>query len=215
LKGPNPSLAIQLLSDCSLLKHVLPEVEELKGRPIWKQTLKGLEHLARIRPDRSAALAWTALLRNVGKPLTAAKIAGDIAHRLKLSRAEQEQISYWAEEHLKFKDVFQMRESTLQRFVRQSGFDELLSLHHADAIATDGNLAYFEFANSRLKEYRKSEAVQVEGGTKLLTGEDLIQLGLRPGPRFSEILRTVEDLALERKLTTKEDALEYVVKHFV
>jgi poly(A) polymerase len=48
-----------------------------------------------------------------------------------------------------------------------------------------------------------------------LKGEDLVQLGLRPGPKFSEILRVVEDLALERKLSTKEEALEYVLKHFV
>ena len=31
----------------------------------------------------------------------------------------------------------------------------------------------------------------------------------------SEILRVVEDLAFEKKLTSKEQALEYVIKHFV
>ena len=50
---------------------------------------------------------------------------------------------------------------------------------------------------------------------RLITGEDLIQLGLEPGPKFTEILRNIEDLALEQKLNSKEEALEYVIKHYV
>jgi hypothetical protein len=46
-------------------------------------------------------------------------------------------------------------------------------------------------------------------------GTDLIQLGLQPGPEFSNILRVIEDLTLERKIRSKEEALEYVVKNFV
>ncbi len=50
---------------------------------------------------------------------------------------------------------------------------------------------------------------------KLLTGADLISLGLRPGRDFSEILRVIEDLSLENKIKSKEEALEYVVRNFV
>ena len=50
---------------------------------------------------------------------------------------------------------------------------------------------------------------------KLIDGKDLIQLGFSPGPEFSSILRVVEDLALENRLTSKEEALEYVIKNFV
>jgi hypothetical protein len=50
---------------------------------------------------------------------------------------------------------------------------------------------------------------------RLLDGEDLIQLGLKPGPEFAGILRMVEDLALEGTLRTKEQALEFVVRKFV
>jgi poly(A) polymerase len=45
---------------------------------------------------------------------------------------------------------------------------------------------------------------------KLVTGKDLIALGLKPGPRFSEIIRSVEDSILEGTVKTREEALEFV-----
>lgn len=44
----------------------------------------------------------------------------------------------------------------------------------------------------------------------LITGEDLIGLGLRPGPAFGRILQEAYDLQLEGALTTKEAALYWV-----
>jgi poly(A) polymerase len=236
LTGPRPGEAVSELSRLGLLGQVLPEVEALKGLKLpagestrmqpWTHTLKVLEKLAAQVPARPPVLAWATLLREIGKAAAArrsggknfnghekdgARLAFSVAERLRLPRADCDAISAMVGDQLKFRDVFQMREATLLRFVRQPGFAELLAMHRADATATDGNLAYYEFCASRLDQVRREPA---DAG-KLLTGEDLIQLGLRPGPRFSEILRTVEDLALERRLRTKEEALEYVVKHFV
>jgi hypothetical protein len=73
-----------------------------------------------------------------------------------------------------------------------------------------GNL----MAHGFLKRLRE-EAVGSASEERLLNGEDLIQLGFSPGPQFAEIMRIVDDLHLERKLRAKEEALEYVVKHFV
>src|SRR5262249_30816921 len=122
-------------------------------------------------------------------------------------------IAALVEDHLKFKDVFQMREATLQRFIQRPGFDELLLLHKADAIATDGNLAFYEFCASRLGSLKTGASASMP--PRLIDGTDLIQLGFQPGPGFSDILRTIEDLALERRLRSKEEALEYVIRHFV
>jgi poly(A) polymerase len=105
-----------------------------------------------------------------------------------------------------------MREATLERFVRQPGFAELLELHRAQSIASDGNLAYYEFCLNRHEQAIQSDAIM---NPKLIDGKDLIQLGFKPGPEFSDILRTVEDMALEKKLTSKEQALEYVIARFV
>jgi poly(A) polymerase len=79
-------------------------------------------------------------------------------------------------------------------------------------VASDGNLAYYEFCANRYESFKSSSEPSIP---KLVDGKDLIQFGFQPGPEFSEILRVLEDLALEKKLRTKEEALEYVLKNFV
>jgi poly(A) polymerase len=48
----------------------------------------------------------------------------------------------------------------------------------------------------------------------LITGIDLIALGLKPGPLFKIILSDVENLQLDGKLSTKEEAIT-AIKEFV
>jgi len=233
--GPRPAESLELLSKQSLLTYVLPELDHLHGlkQPVgaygesdaWKSLLRTLRVLAKQSPARSSRLAWAAILSDIGKPKAARKSAGknfnehetmgaamaaEIVARLKFSRADGDQIVAMILDHLKFREVFSMREATLERFVREPHFEEMLALHKAQATASDGNLAFYEFCAYRLAAARTASAEP-----RLIDGKDLIQLGLMPGKEFSEILRAVEDLALERKLRTKEEALEYIVKHFV
>lgn len=237
LAGPHPDQAVLLLSKLKLLSQVLPEVEALKGfqqntmhpeeGDAFAHTVKVLRSLGRESAGRSRPLGWAALLHEAGKPGAArrsagknynghevdgAKVAFTIGTRLKMSREEIDAICAMIAEHLKFKDVFQMREATLQRFIREPYFEELLALHKAEALSTDGNLAFHEYCLSRYEAMKKGAQRELP---RLIDGKDLIQLGFRPGPEFSEILRVVEDLALEKKLLTKEQALEYVVQTFV
>jgi poly(A) polymerase len=226
--GPRPAEALKMLSELGLLPHLIPEIDRLRAMPsVWKHLMKALQALARVSPKRSAALAWAAILHDTGKPAAwkrnegknfagheaeGKRIAESVGSRFKLSRADIQRMAVLIEDHLKFKDVFQMREATLERFVREAHFEELLALHCADAAATDGNLAFYEFCKSRFDLARSSP---MGGIGRLVDGTDLIQLGFKPGPEFSEILRVVEDLALEKKLRSKEQALEYVIRHFV
>lgn len=172
-------------------------------------------------------LVWGTLLHDVGKPISweknnhksftgqeteGSQIARMIGERLKFSTDEIDRILTLIAEQFKFKEVFNMREATLQRFIRQPFFEELLAFHKAEVGATDGNLVFYEFCSSKRAELQEHEKT---AAPKLLDGNDLIQLGLKPGPGFSNILRTIEDLALEKTITTKEAALEYVMKYFV
>lgn len=233
--GPNPALAVMLLSELALLPRVLPELEALRGvkntpaygaeNDVWSHTLRMMTWLVKNHPSRSSTLAWGALLHAIGKPLAArksggknfngheiegARIAQLVCERLRMPKSEIDAIVSLVSDHVKFRDVFQMREATLQRFVAQPNFEELLALHKAESVALDGNLAFYEFCSTRLAELR------TQGETpRLLSGEDLRELGIKPGPIYSEILRAVEDLTMERKLRSKEEALEYVVKQFV
>ena len=233
--GRSPASAVELLSKLGLLVQVLPEIEQQKGikqpqihpeEDVWSHTIRVLKMLGEQTKSRSLTLAWAAVLLNVGKPICSrrsqgknfngheiegTRITGLVGARMKLSRDEINQVTSLVGEQLKFRDVFKMRESTFLRFIGQPDFQEHLALHRAEASASDGNLAFYEFCSSRLKSLK----LEPPDSQKLIDGKDLIQLGLFPGPHFTEILRTIEDLAMEKKLKSKEDALEYVVKHFV
>jgi poly(A) polymerase len=235
--GPRPAESLSLLSEFDLLRTILPEIEALKGIPqipsihpkedLWTHLLKMLHYLSEHHSHRTIWLAWAILLHDVSKPeiartnpgknfngyeVESSKMAEQITARLKMSKTDCHRISTLVANHLKFKDVFQMRESTLQRFIRQPYFDEWLAFHRVDAATSDGNLAYYEFCNSRYEAFRRSPNLEIE---KLVDGKDLIQLGFQPGPEFANILGIIEDLVLEKKLRSKEEALEYIVRNFV
>lgn len=235
-QAPMPHRALQTLQDFQLLEWILPEMTALKGvsqpsvlnpqSTSWDHTIRMLEWLGSRATKRSVSTVWAAVLWGVGKPVAfqrnrgehlngqeidGASLAKKIGRRLRLSHDEIELVSRMIGDQFKFREVFNMRESTLQRWIREGSFSDLLELHQADALTTDGNLVHYEFCKSRYQQYLEIEADPM----RLLTGADLIQLGFSPGPRFSEILRTVEDLFLEKRVTTKEQALEFVIKHFV
>ncbi len=209
LGGAHPDQALLLLDELELRSWVLPELDGLKGSA-WKKTLKALVKLSLRDRNRSQALSWAAVFLRLGMS-DRVETAKKTAERLKFSKSLLHQIVAVLETQGKFKEVFQMREATLIRFLNEPDFEDALKLHAVDALSTDGNLAFYDFCLNRFEALKKPGA----GSTKLLSGEDLIQLGFEPGRRFSEILRAVEDLTLEKKLLSKEQALEYVVQHFV
>ncbi len=232
--GPHPDRGLLALHEYGLLNYVLPELESLRklkaeGDP-WKHTLRVVARVAQLNPHRSEALAWASVLHDIGKPIVFRKTGGksfqnhelesaeavrEVGIRLKFSSEQVARTAAIVGDHLKFRGAFQMREATLQRFIREPHFEELLAFHGADATVSDGNLAAYEFCHSRWLEMKaKGKSADLKS-MKLVDGKDLIQMGFSPGPEFSGILRKIDDLTLEGKLTTKDEALEYVLRNFV
>jgi poly(A) polymerase len=225
----------ELLAESGLLPQVLPEVSRMKGveQPpqfhpegdVWIHTRMMLEGL---NAGCSATLAWGVLLHDVGKPPTFAppsgpngrirfdrhvevgtRMAEEICGRLRFSNADTEQVAALVANHLRFKDVPQMKPATLKRFARLDRFDEHLELHRLDCMSSHRNLENYEFMRRFLAETPPEEVHPA----RLLTGDDLISLGLRPGPRFKEILDTAEDAQLDGKIATRDDALRWAREH--
>jgi poly(A) polymerase len=173
----------------------------------------------------SSTLAWGALLHDVGKPPTftpprapgdrirfdghvevGTRMAEEIAQRLKFSGEETERLAALVAQHLRFKDVFEMRTATLKRFVRQPHFDEHMELHRMDCLASHRKLDSYEFVRRFVAE-TPAEAVRP---ARLVTGDDLKLLGLPPGPEYRRLLEAVEEAQLEGRLTTKDEALQFI-----
>jgi poly(A) polymerase len=219
----------ELLDELGLLRQVLPEIARMKGveQPpqyhpegdVWIHTLMMLEMLP---AGVSPTLAWGALLHDVGKPPTFAppdspegrirfdghvevgtKMAEEICRRLRFSNDDTAQIAALVANHLRFKDVFQMKQSTLKRFVRLPLFEEHLELHRLDCLASHRNLENYNFVQRFLSDTPPAEVRPA----RLITGDDLIGLGLKPGPDFKEVLRAIEDAQLEGSIKTRGQAL--------
>jgi len=221
----------ELLDDTGLLAVVLPDVARMKGveQPpqfhpegdVWIHTRMMLEMLP---PNCSPTLAWGVLLHDVGKPPTFSPAAGPgtrirfdghvevgarmaeyICRNLRFSNQDIEQIEALVANHLRFKDVPQMRTATLKRFVRLPQFEEHMELHRLDCLASHGSLEMYNFVRNFLAE-TPPEAVRPP---KLVTGDDLKDMGFVPGPRFKEILSAVEEAQLEGRLSDRESALQF------
>jgi len=95
-----------------------------------------------------------------------------------------------------------MKESTLKRFLRLERFDEHLELHRLDCQSSHRDLSNYDFLSQKLAELGEQEVRPL----RLINGDDLIEMGYAPGPKFTEMLRAAEDAQLEGALHTPEDA---------
>ena len=232
----NPGNGLRLLSSSGLLQHFLPEVECMHGvrQPpqfhpegdVFEHTCLVMDKLYGNTDGRySEELAVAALLHDVGKPPTysesdrirfnghdriGAKMSEGICRKLRFSKKQIKRISELILEHLKFKDVFNMRESTLKRFLSLPYFEEHMQMHLADCMASHGLTDAYDFIREKMEEYGREEIKP----PSLLSGQDLIDLGYSPGPVFSEILGRVEELQLETALSSKDEALDFVLKNY-
>jgi poly(A) polymerase len=214
----------ELLDECGLLFPLLPEVKAFQGvsQPpefhpegdVWAHVLLMLEELHNPTPT----LAFGVLLHDVGKPPTfqirdrirfdghaevGAEMTKLILGRLKFSNEESDRITSLVANHMRFKDVQQMRLSTLKRFLCLPHFGEHLELHRLDCLASNRRTESYEFVRAKLAELNKAELRP----PKLINGRDLIQAGYHPGPAFGRVLEAVETAQLEGEVQTREQAL--------
>ncbi|HTW67149.1 MAG TPA: CCA tRNA nucleotidyltransferase [Bryobacteraceae bacterium] len=221
----------ELLDASGLLSEILPEIAAMKGvaQPpefhpegdVWTHTLIMLEGLR----SPSPTLALGVLLHDVGKPGTF-RVAGrirfdghvelgermgrEILNRLRFSNAEIEQVIALIANHMRFSHVHQMRESTLKRMLRLNRFEEHLELHRLDCASSHRHFGNYEFAKMKFEQAEPAELRPA----RMVTGDDLIAAGYKPGPDFSRMLDLAEDAQLEARIRNKEEGLELVRETF-
>jgi putative nucleotidyltransferase with HDIG domain len=214
----------ELLDSSGLLAHVAPQIKACQGveQPpeyhpegdVWTHIMLMLERMRAPAP----ALALGVLFHDVGKPSTfriaerirfdghaevGAAMAKDWLCRLRFSNEEVEQVTSLVANHMRFKDVRQMRLGTLKRFLRLPHFDQHLELHRLDCLSSNGRLDSYEFVRAKLDELGREELRP----RPLITGHDLIRAGYAPGRAFGEALSAVEAGQLEGEIHTRDEAL--------
>ena len=224
--SPDPARGLDLLHDSGLIAVWLPELLEMRGcaqspehhpeGDVWVHTRLLLTHLK----NPSPVLAFSALLHDVGKPRTSrtepsgrirffghegvgARMAEEILRRLRFSNDDVGAIVACIANHMAFKDAPQMRVSTLKRLLARPTFSEELELHRIDCTSSHGELDIHRFLVAKQAEFSQEEIKP----KPLVTGHDLQDLGIPPGPKMGEILNQLMDEQLEGKLADRKSAL--------
>ena len=224
----------ELLDRSGLMPLVLPEVAAMKGceqPPQFHPEGDVFEHtrimLELLPADVSLPLVLSVLFHDIGKPPTStvdetgrirfnghdrvgAEMTEALMQRLRFSRAEIDATVEAVRQHMVFKDVPNMRVSRLKRFMARPNFSDELELHRVDCQSSHGMLDNYEFLKTKAEEFANEPIIP----PPLVRGHDLIALGLKPGPRFSEILEAVETRQLEGTLDDREEALAWVKTEF-
>lgn len=97
-----------------------------------------------------------------------------------------------------------MRLSTLKKLLSRETINEELELHRIDCLASHGILDNYNY----LIEKRKVIASDRLKPQPYIKGKDLIDMGLKPGPVFGELLSEIYDLQLEEKISNRDEALK-------
>jgi tRNA nucleotidyltransferase/poly(A) polymerase len=186
-------------------------------------------------PYRRGLLKLAGLLHDQAKPETrfinvqgevhfyghdslGSRAAGKIGRdRLRLSRAQTAMLSTLVAEHMRLHLLATARDLTdraVRRFFRDLGEEAfgLMILCFADGWATAGRTGHLEDTIARMIDQRRVEAAKLKV-KRFVNGNDLIALGLKPGPVFKVILQELEDLQLEGVISSTEQGLDYLKAH--
>jgi len=194
--NPSRVRGFDLLDQSGLLAILLPEIVfSVLLHDIGKPPAFHIDETGRIRFN--------------GHESISASMTEKIFARLRFSNAETEATVAGVKNHMAFKDVQNMRVATLKRFLARPTIDDELELHRVDCQGSHGLLDNYDFLLRKREEFSNEPLIP----PPLITGRDLIEAGLKPGPPFKKILDTAQAMQLEGALKTKDEALAWLKQH--
>jgi putative nucleotidyltransferase with HDIG domain len=230
---PTAARGLILLRESGLLEHILPELAatiDCEQSPDFHPEGSVFNHiclmLEKLPPDSNELLPWAVILHDIAKPVTAekdlqtgaihfyghekigAEMARAILNRLRFPKKQIDEIVECVLHHMQFKDVKQMRKSTLRRLLLRETFPLELELHRLDCLGSSGDLELYDFLVEQAEELKKKPAIR----PPLLTGKDLIELGMKPGKELGAMLHEIREKQLQDELKTPRQAKAWVEK---
>ncbi len=230
LTSPRRRAGVGHLVETGLIRHFMPELLEMincdqppEWHPegdVYTHTMIMLDMLA---PDAPLDLCLATLLHDIAKPpcrtvdpdgrirfnghdAMGAVMAETILRRLRYPNQIIADAVVMVARHMQFMNVQKMRVAKLKRFMAEPTFDREMELHRVDCASSNGFTDNYEFLQAREAEFAAEPLIP----PPLVTGKDLIKLGLQPGPRFKEILEAIQTEQLEGRILEREAALEYL-----
>lgn len=231
IEGQNRAEAFEDLSELGILKHIIPEMEEMRGIPqphefheegdVWDHSLKALKACD---DHASRDVKWAALLHDIGKPETfklkerirydghvqkSRKIVHDIFTRLKFPRKDREEVEWLVEHHMVMVPLLEMPDGKARKWFLKEDFLNLMQVFEADAKGiVPKDLSLYD---KILERYRKLMKEMPRKPKALLNGDDVMKvLKIESGEKVGEILDELEEKQLSKELKTRAEALVWL-----
>ncbi|MGJ8677197.1 MAG: CCA tRNA nucleotidyltransferase [Akkermansiaceae bacterium] len=220
-----------LLTESGLMRHIVPEVYDLIGceqPPQWHPEGDVYTHtrimLDMLQDSPSPELVLSVLLHDIGKPATysynpeedrirfsghdnvGAEMSERILRRLKYSNSTIDAVCSMVANHMNFMNVQKMRTAKVKRFMARPTFEDEMELHRVDCASSNGITENYDFLLTKEQEFASQPLIP----SPLVTGKDLIEMGLQPGPEFKKILTELQTEQLEGKVNDRAQALIFV-----
>lgn len=201
--------AVRLLRQLGLLAVIFPELQPVStaADPArWSHVLDMLDQLE--SPGFELALAT--LLQHVPPSGGAARRDRDrpgtvaaITRRLRLSNQQSDRVVWLVAHQHDLDDAPVLPTARLKRLLAHPYAADLRKFLKADVRARQGSTEALDF----VERFLSHTPVAALDPPPLVTGADLITLGLAPGPEFHSWLEQVRDAQLEGRVASREEGL--------
>jgi poly(A) polymerase len=209
----------------------LPKISPKHAAAVVAHLEEPLEHLV----TRKAALRFACLLHDMAKPETftdtdghirfhrhdnlGAEKAASVCRRFRLSQDTNALVASVIKQHMRLFTLATatgLTKNAMYRYCRdvRDVLPESLLLAQADARATYEIMPREKFSDTEksmafVLDYYYTKFLKAEA-KPLVTGQDLLDRGLVPGPRFREILDEIKERQTEGTIRDRREALVYL-----
>ncbi|MBD3676404.1 MAG: CCA tRNA nucleotidyltransferase [Planctomycetaceae bacterium] len=198
LAHDNRRQAVEMCVELGLWPVILPELElPAEGAAEHRLLFSLLQQLE----SPSAELVLSSLGHNLSNAA-----AHELARRLRLSNDQRERIVWLLEHRDDLKSPDQLPLHRLKRLLSHKYRDDLLEYTRARELVEQGSMQAYEFCDHYL-ERTPPEVLEPE---PLLTGDDFIKAGMKPGKEFKILLDAVREAQLDEKISTSDEAWDLV-----
>ncbi len=233
---------IMQLDKLKLLKHILPEVVNLKwfkenlqhhpetrgkGGTVFSHVMQALKKSDTKNPIKNLAI----LLHDIGKGVTlthekglpkylghakkSVDLVNTIADRLRMSNKEREALIFAVGNHMKFHKILDMKPSKIAKLVNDDNWDVLVAVAKADELVRgfDDKGDFAETVDKAIKVKEKFGMKQVNKQVKLVDGKEVMNLtGLKPGPKVGKIIKQTTEWIMDNNIEDQEQINDYIRK---
>jgi tRNA nucleotidyltransferase (CCA-adding enzyme) len=207
LNDENPQIAIQRLSELGVLKYIHPTITITKGLlELFKKVTEGFFYFEVIINQQKVE-RWLSYFIALVDNLKV-KHVEEIATHLKFTNIQRNKLINGKKtadrvvNYLRLKP--ELNPSDVYKLLNKIPIEVLIFIvAKSEAVFQTGLSCKIKKAVADYLSYMREEKV-------LITGDDLKQLGLPPGPMYKDIIMDVLYARLDKKVITKEDEIAWV-----